>query len=100
MKSRLLASWLIGIVASGLVGVGSVASEVARSEWKAVDAKGRFSFAIPPDMAEQAAQGIDSYVGQYRNDGIQLSFDYGGYSDPLLRYSEELEPVMHFEPAA
>ena len=83
MSRRLMASALMAITVSKLLVVGSAIAEVAPNEWRVVDAKGRFSFSLPPDMEEQTVQGKDSYVGEYRSSNIQFSFDYGWYSDPL-----------------
>jgi K+-transporting ATPase c subunit len=49
------------------------------SDWVKKSAHG-FSFFVPPDMAERDVQGIDSYVGAYRNGSFDLYFDYGMYS--------------------
>ena len=59
--------------------------------WKSVEAGGSFSFHLPSTMREQKVQGIDSYVGQYRNNNLQVSFDYGMYSAPMDKYSNEAE---------
>jgi hypothetical protein len=58
------------------------------ADWVPVDANGKFTFFIPPDMEEQEIQGIDSFVGEYRSNRMRLRFDYGLYSDPL-NYSGE-----------
>ena len=52
------------------------------SGWKRIDA-GRFTFSVPPDFKPLPSSGIDSFVGDYRGDGITLGFDYGRYSNPL-----------------
>jgi hypothetical protein len=54
----------------------------AQEEWKRFDA-GWFSFSIPSDMNEDEAHAIDSYVGQFHNARMEISFDYGVYSNPL-----------------
>jgi len=41
------------------------------------------TFAVPPDMNEISVQGVDSLVKAYRSPTIELSLDYGRYSDPL-----------------
>jgi hypothetical protein len=38
---------------------------------------------------EQPVQGIDSLVGKYDSPTLELSFDYGRYSDPLEREGYE-----------
>jgi len=51
--------------------------------WKPIDAGGRFSFHLPEDMQPQNVHGIDSYVGEYRNKNLRVTFDYGLYSNSL-----------------
>lgn len=81
--NRLLGATLTAILATALLRVGATAEEVALNAWKTVDAKGHFSFSVPADMEERAVQGTDSYVGEFHNNNIHLSFDYGWWSDPL-----------------
>jgi hypothetical protein len=38
---------------------------------------------LPPGWVYEPRQGIDSFVGAYVGDGVELSFDYGWYSSPL-----------------
>jgi hypothetical protein len=42
-------------------------------------------------MEDQKVQGIDSFVGEYRNERMRVSFDYGIYSNALNEYSSEPE---------
>lgn len=56
--------------------------------WQKIDAKGHFTFYVPPGMKAGDVRGIDSYVGAYRNAEMRVSFDYGWYSDPLNSYSK------------
>jgi len=62
----------------------------APGDWQKIDAKGRFSFLIPPDIKPDTVQGIDSYIGQFQSSNMQINFDYGGHSDPL-QYSDKSE---------
>jgi hypothetical protein len=52
--------------------------------WREVGLPGKFTFFIPPDMQEEAVQGIDSEIGSYIGDGLNLRFDYGFYSGPTI----------------
>jgi hypothetical protein len=54
--------------------------------WSPVEQK-RFTFSIPPEFREVKAQGIDSWVREFQSadSGVSLSFDWGGYSDPLTK---------------
>jgi hypothetical protein len=65
-------------------------SDAAAPEgWKRIDAQGRFSFYIPPEMKRIDVHGIDSYVEKYSSDTMTLDFDYGQYSNPLDNEGEE-----------
>jgi len=52
------------------------------STWVSVNNQ-EFSVLLPPGWAYEPRQGIDSFVGAYVGDGVELTFDYGIYSDPL-----------------
>ncbi len=49
---------------------------------------------LPPGWALNEQQGIDSYVGEVAEDGVLLSFDYGGYSWGL---NPDDEPEFDYE---
>ena len=70
---------------------GANATEPVPQEWKRIDAKGKFTFFVPPDMEAEAVQGTDSYVGQYGSQGLRLYFDYGWWPGNLCdaRYTEQ-----------
>ena len=70
---------------------GANATEPLPQDWKRIDAKGKFTFFVPPDMEAEAVQGTDSYVGQYRSNSMRLYFDYGWWSVDLCdaRYTEQ-----------
>lgn len=44
---------------------------------------GPFTLVLPPDMRSVPEQGIDSFVGSYQSNRIDLSFDYGMYTNDL-----------------
>jgi hypothetical protein len=48
-----------------------------------VDANGKFSFVVPPDVVQKEAQGEDSYVGLFEGPRYTLTFDYGEYGTAL-----------------
>jgi hypothetical protein len=56
-------------------------------EWKIVN-EHYFEFMVPRNMNKIEVQGIDSFVGRYKNESIDLSFDYGGWSDKLNDFPE------------
>lgn len=47
-------------------------------EWKKFDA-GPFSFSAPSSFKKTEMKGVDSIVGEYVANGINLTFDYGLY---------------------
>lgn len=73
------------------------------TDWKIVNARGIFSFSVPKDLQEQAIQGIDSYVGEYKSQSMNLSFDFGMWSNPLDDSSQpqfqQLVTEINNEPA-
>jgi hypothetical protein len=56
--------------------------EIGPSTWHSVK-NDAFSVLLPPGWVYEPDQGIDSFIGSYCGDGIELRFDYGWYSDPL-----------------
>jgi len=58
-----------------------------KQEWDIINADNKFMFNIPQNMQKQDTHGIDSYIEEYRNKSMRVSFDYGIYSDPLDGYS-------------
>ena len=59
-------------------------------EWREEDL-GPFSLLLPTDMRKEEVQGIDSYVGKYTRNEMQLSFDYGWYSNAQNYYCDQPE---------
>jgi hypothetical protein len=62
---------------------GAATNVEVPEDWASVNAKDAFTFRAPPDLVEQHVQGIDSLVGKYDSPTLELSYDYGMYSDPL-----------------
>jgi hypothetical protein len=86
--------WLMFPALLALGGCSSTAdgpATPAPTEWQQVDSNCDFFFKAPPEMKRQDVSGIDSCVGQYLGAGMDLSYDYGGYSDPLDSYSDNAE---------
>jgi hypothetical protein len=65
------------------------------STWTSVQ-NDSFSVILPPGWAYEPRQGIDSFVGAYVGDGVELTFDYGIYSDPL-NYEDNASYNVHEE---
>ena len=81
-----------------LPGCKSISQNTTKAEasmlgpgWDIINADDKFRFYIPQNMQKQDTHGIDSYVEEYRNKNMRVSFDYGIYSDPLDAYSMEPE---------
>jgi hypothetical protein len=97
MKMKLKTPALIGLMVSALSGLWGCSSTAdgpatpAPAEWQQVDSACDFFFKAPPEMKRQDVSGIDSCVGEYLGAGMDLSYDYGGYSDPLDSYSDNAE---------
>ena len=95
MKARTTLLFLLVLV---LLGCKSLSQNLTKAEtsalrqgWDIINADGKFIFSIPQNMQKQDTPGIDSYVEEYRNTNMKVSFDYGIYSDPLDGYSMEPE---------
>jgi len=57
-----------------------------RETWKKIENL-YFSFSIPKDFKKANMRGIDSFVEEYVTDGIDLSFDFGMYSNNFQGWS-------------
>ena len=53
------------------------------ADWIEVSAGSTFSLMAPAGTKYRPAKGIDSMIGTFVTPGFEMSFDYGGYSDPL-----------------
>lgn len=65
-------------------------SKSERVDWKTIHL-GAFSIEMPKDYIYYSYQGIDSYVGEIRNDTAKYFFDYGWYSNSLDDYHAKTE---------
>lgn len=54
--------------------------------WVRVEQK-RFTFSLPSDFRKKVVHGGDSWVGEFQStdSSVVLSFDWGGYSNPLTK---------------
>ena len=86
--------WLIVPALSAAWGCGSTVSDsedTPSNEWQVVDSSCQFFFEAPDTLKRTSFGGIDSCVGEYGGPGMTLSYDYGGYSDPLDSYSDNAD---------
>ena len=67
----------LAVVAAALLLTVSARGE---DKWTKIENKS-FSFSLPASFKQTDAQGTDSFVEEYVADGIQVSFDYGMYSN-------------------
>ena len=55
------------------------------SGWRKVDADGKFSFYLPPDMRDTGRHSLENFHREYTNGRMQVRFDYDPYE--RLAYS-------------
>jgi len=67
---------------------------IALPSWHKVDA-GPFSILAPSGWEFHQLEGVDSYVGEFVGDGVVLTFDFGGYSNPLKEEKKPTYVVIH-----
>ena len=82
MRWRLLAPWVLTVLSG-------CATAAAPSDWRTWDL-GDFSLRTPAAMS-LVTGGIDSQAGTLSADGLRIEYDYGLYSDPLIRSSDRLD---------
>ncbi len=86
--------WLIVSALPAVWGCSSTVDEpdtTPSDEWQPVDSSCKFFFQAPVTLKRTSFGGIDSCVGEYGGPGMSLSYDYGGYSDPLESYSDNAD---------
>jgi hypothetical protein len=54
------------------------------ADWRATAIGDAFTIMLPPGWEYVPLQGIDSFVGEIRGDGMVLFFDYGSYTGKLV----------------
>jgi len=72
----------------------SLRAGLALPSWHKLDA-GPFSILAPPGWEFHQLTGVDSYVGEFVGDGLVLTFDFGGYSNPLKEERKPAYVVIH-----
>lgn len=55
------------------------------SGWRKIDADGKFSFYLPPDMRDTGRSSLENFHREYTNGRMQVRFDYDPYQH--LAYS-------------
>jgi len=72
----------------------SLNAGMAPADWHKVDA-GPFSILAPSGWEFHQLEGVDSYVGEFVGGGVVLTFDFGGYSNPLKEERKPAYVVIH-----
>ena len=57
----------------------AVAQDSAPSGWRKIDADGKFSFYLPPNMRDTGVHSLENYHREYTNGHMQVSFDYEAF---------------------
>ena len=68
------------------------------SGWRKIDAYGKFSFYLPPNMWDTGIRGIENLHGEYTNGRLHLSFDYEpfgylAYSNRALAFKKGFQEI-------
>ena len=68
------------------------------SGWRKMDAYGKFSFYLPPNMWDTGIRGIENLHGEYTNGRLHLSFDYEpfgylAYSNRALAFKKGFQEI-------
>ena len=69
------------------------------SGWRKIDADGKFSFYLPPDMRDTGRGSIENFHREYTNGRMYLSFDYDpnfyrSYENRFLNLGKDLEEIQ------
>src|SRR5688572_3790353 len=57
----------------------------APSGWRKIDADGKFSFYLPPDMRDTGVRSFENLHREYTNGRMQVRFDYDPYQISRIR---------------
>ena len=66
---------IIGIIAFTFCSSTASGNQIPDG-WKQIDADGKFSFYLPPDLRDTGVSGIENYHKEYTNGKLRVSFDY------------------------
>lgn len=74
---------LVLLISGVAVGCNSATPPDVPEDWQTIRARTAFTFKAPPDLEQEVAQGVDSFVGRYVSPTLKLSFDFGWYSNAM-----------------
>jgi hypothetical protein len=81
------------LLIAAVAGCDSSDTTTVPAQWQTVSAGKAFTFRAPPDLKPAPVQAVDSLAGQYASPSMEVSFDYGWYSDPMDREGYTSRPV-------
>ena len=69
------------------------------SGWRKIDADGKFSFYLPPDMCNTGVSGFENLHREYTNGQMQVRFDYDpydhlSYSNRARRFGSDFQEIQ------
>jgi hypothetical protein len=94
--TKRLTVWIVGLMLIGSLGPSLTASQEIPGgpNWQKVDA-GAFSIFAPVGWQFHQLPGVDSYVGKFSGDDIELKFDFGPHTDSLSREKEPIYTIAY-----
>ena len=82
--------WILQVLITAIAGLCCVSCQTSHdprgdnarvdNKWKLIK-NTEFSFSLPPSFKKTEGTGIDSFVQEYVAEGIEVSFDFGRYSN-------------------
>lgn len=90
LKFRSCLALILFALTSVVCGCGSARDQGVPQDWQVIEVAGAFTFAVPPGVRESDEQGIDSVVGIWRDERIEIVYDYGWYSSPLTEFDAQV----------
>lgn len=78
-----------GLAPCALIVLSGCAMAAAPANWRSWDL-GALRMQTPANL-QQVAGGIDSQAGTLSADGLRVHYDFGRYSDPLMRTGDTLD---------
>lgn len=73
------------VIIAVFAGCEPVSVPTVPQDWQTIRVDNEFTFKAPPGLKPEPVQGTDSFVGKYTSATLEVTFDYGGYSDPMNR---------------
>lgn len=71
------------VIIAVFAGCARATAPTVPQDWQTIRVDNAFAFKAPPDLKPEPVQGIDSFVGKYTSPTLEVTFDYGRYSDAM-----------------